>query len=67
MSEEEVGIVRRAFEAVVRKAKPDFATVNAIFDPDHELVSVISAVEGRSYGGAHGFREWAGRHRRDLG
>ena len=49
MSEENVELVRRAFEAGIRKPKPDFATVNALFDPDHELISFTSRVEGRSY------------------
>lgn len=58
MSRENVEIVRRAFLAALRKPEPDFETVNALFDPDHELVSLISAVEGRSFVGARGFREW---------
>ncbi len=60
MSEENVEIVRRAFEAAWRRPKPDFATVNALFHPDHELFSLASRVEGGSHRGAQGFREFLG-------
>jgi ketosteroid isomerase-like protein len=52
-----VEIARRAYEAAIRKPKPDFATVNALFDPAHELHSVMD-LEGRTRVGAQGFREW---------
>jgi ketosteroid isomerase-like protein len=58
MSEENVEIVRRAFAAGTQRPKPDFETVNRLFHPDHELVSFTSGVEGRSFRGARGFREW---------
>lgn len=58
MSQENVEIVRRAFEAANRKPKPDFATVNALFHPDHELVSLVRFRTGDSLRGAQGFREW---------
>ena len=38
MSQENVEIARRAFEAAVRKPKPDFATLSELFHPDHKLV-----------------------------
>jgi ketosteroid isomerase-like protein len=53
-----VDTVRRAYEAAIRKPKPDFATMNAIYDPDHEFVSRITAVEGHSFRGARGFGDW---------
>ncbi len=58
MSQQNVEVVRRAFEAATRKPKPDFATVNALYHPDHVLVAGISNVEGSSFRGAQGFREW---------
>jgi ketosteroid isomerase-like protein len=62
--EEHVELVRRAFEAVFRRPEPDFETVNALFDPDHEFVSPTSELEGRSWRGVAGFREfletWSG-------
>ena len=69
MSRENVEIVRRAVQAAYRRPKPDFDTINALFHPDHVLVAAISGVEGRSYQGAKGFRDylremddvWAGR------
>jgi ketosteroid isomerase-like protein len=57
MSYENVEIARRAIEAVVRTPKPDFAAVNTLFDPDHELVS-LTTLRGPAMRGAHGFREW---------
>jgi len=49
MSQANVEIVRRAYEAVIRKPKPDFATINDLYHPDHELISLISLPEGGSH------------------
>jgi hypothetical protein len=57
MSEENVEIARRAMTAAFQRPKPDFATVNALYHPDHELISGLSDVEGRSFPGIRGFRE----------
>jgi ketosteroid isomerase-like protein len=61
VSQENVEIVRRAHEAGNSKPKPDFATLNALFHPDHEFVARITAVEGQSFSGAQGFREFGAR------
>jgi ketosteroid isomerase-like protein len=53
-----VEIVRRAAEAVMRRPKPDFATINALFHPDHEFVSILAGLDGRAFRGASGFREY---------
>ena len=59
MSEQDiVAIARRAYEAGTRQPKPDLAAVNALYDPDHELVTPLSRLEGTSFRGAAGFREW---------
>lgn len=58
MSLENPEIVRRACTAALRRPKSDFATVNAFYHPEHELVALTSAVEGRSFRGAVGFSEW---------
>ena len=55
MSQENVEIVRRAVTASSAKP-PDFATVNALYHPDHVLTSDWG-VEGRTYLGARGFAE----------
>ena len=57
MSQENVEIARRAFEAAGRQPKPDFDTVNALFHPDHELVSLVSFRRGELQG-AEGFRDF---------
>jgi ketosteroid isomerase-like protein len=58
VSRDNVEIVRHAYAAAFRKPKPDFATVNALYHPDHELVTPLSRLEGTTYSGAAGFREW---------
>jgi ketosteroid isomerase-like protein len=58
MSEENVEIVRRAFEALYRKPEPDLATMNALFDPDHEFISRSADLEGGSHRGMRGYRDW---------
>jgi ketosteroid isomerase-like protein len=58
MSQETVELVRRAVAAIFRRPKPDFATVNALYHPEHEQISIASRVEGESgLRGARGFRE----------
>ena len=63
--DEIVEIARRAYEAGTRQPKPDFATVNALYHPDHELVTPLSRLEGASYSGKAGFGEWLGSRPED--
>jgi ketosteroid isomerase-like protein len=58
MSQENVGIVRRGIEAAYRRPKPDFATMNELFHPDHEFISLLDALEGGKRVGARGYRAW---------
>jgi ketosteroid isomerase-like protein len=58
MSQENVDIARRACEAAWRRPSPDIDTINALAHPDHELVTPESLVEGGSYRGAKGYRDW---------
>ena len=60
MSQEKLETARRAWEAANERPKPDFATVNALYHPDHELVAVTDSLEGGTRLGAQGFREWLG-------
>jgi ketosteroid isomerase-like protein len=55
MSQENVEIVRTAVAASTAKP-PDFATINALYHPDHVLTSDWG-VEGRTYDGMRGFAE----------
>ncbi|MDQ2675878.1 MAG: hypothetical protein M3Y34_03635 [Actinomycetota bacterium] len=59
MSQENVEIVTRAIAAAIARPKPDYATLNELYSPDHVLVPVGAASgveeEGR---GAEGFRIW---------
>jgi ketosteroid isomerase-like protein len=59
LSQENVELVRRAVEAAIQR-RPDWATVNALFDPQHELVQLTGFVdkeEGTGFGAA-GFQDW---------
>jgi ketosteroid isomerase-like protein len=59
MSPANVEIVRRGIEAAIRRPEPDFATMNALYHPDHEFISVVnSTLEGGSHRGMSGYREW---------
>jgi ketosteroid isomerase-like protein len=62
MSEENVEIVRRAFEAAFGRP-PDWPTVNALFDREHELTSLIDRLErgGASSKGMTGWDSWRAR------
>ena len=42
MSQENLDLVVRAMEAVLRRPKPDFETVNALYHPDHVLVPLAA-------------------------
>jgi ketosteroid isomerase-like protein len=60
MSEENVEIARAAIEAVLRRPKPDYEAMNALFHPDHEYLSAVErGFGGGSHRGAQGYREWA--------
>ena len=58
MWEAHVEIARRAIESARRKPKPDFDTLNSLFHPDHEFISLIRFRRGKSLRGTDGFREW---------
>ena len=51
-------LARRAFGAANRQPKPDYEVVNALYHPDHEFVAQLTDVEGTTFRGAQGFREW---------
>ena len=57
MSRENVDIARRAHDAAARRPKPDFATVNALYHPDHEFLSLVTFRQS-ALTGARGFREF---------
>ena len=59
MSQENVEIVMRALHAVAQRPRPDFDTINALYHPDHVLVSVAANAlgEGEAKGG-QGFKAW---------
>jgi len=42
-------------QAAIRRPEPDYATLNELYDPHHELVSRMSELEGGGHRGARGF------------
>jgi ketosteroid isomerase-like protein len=57
MSQENVQIVRRAFEAATRKPEPDLETLSELAHPDHEMTTDYGAMGGDSFFGIEGFRK----------
>jgi ketosteroid isomerase-like protein len=58
MSQENLEIARAALKAVFHRPKPDYETMNVLFHPEHEYLSLLRMVEGGSRRGAQGYREW---------
>jgi ketosteroid isomerase-like protein len=59
MSRENLELVVRASRAAIRRPKPDFETVNALYHPDHVLVSVMATKLGEGEAvGARGYKAW---------
>jgi ketosteroid isomerase-like protein len=56
MSKENVGIVRRVFEAATRKP-PDAEALDRLVHPDHRMTSDYGAMGGEEYVGMGGFRQ----------
>jgi ketosteroid isomerase-like protein len=59
MSQEDVDLVVRALEAVARRPRPDFETINQLFHPDHVLVPIeATKLGGSEVEGASGYKRW---------
>ena len=59
MSRDNIRLVLRATEAVYRRPKPDFETINELFHADHVLVSAWTTAFGEAEAtGALGFKRW---------
>ena len=56
MSQENVEIVRRAFEAAGRP-EPDLQTLSELAHPEHEMTTDYGALGGDSFLGVEGFRK----------
>jgi ketosteroid isomerase-like protein len=57
MSQENMEIVRRAFEAATRRPQPDLQTLTELAHPDHEITTDYGAMGGDSFVGIEGFRK----------
>lgn len=61
MSQESIDLVTRALEAVYRRPKPDFDTINALYHPEHVLASVMSTSLGEEERvGVRGYQDFLG-------
>lgn len=53
-----IAIATRAAEAASQTPRPDFEAINALYHPDHEFSSALSELEGQSFHGISGYRQW---------
>jgi ketosteroid isomerase-like protein len=59
MSQENLDLVVRAIQAASKRPDPDFKTVNALYHPDHVLVSLVANTLGEGEAkGAAGYKAW---------
>lgn len=58
MSREELELVARAVRAANARPKPDFATMNEVFHPDHVFVPVTEQLDAQEYQGARGYQQF---------
>jgi ketosteroid isomerase-like protein len=56
MSQESLALVRAALEAAAKRPKPDYATINTLYHPEHVFVPV--AVEKVEAKGVAGYEAW---------
>ena len=57
MSQENLELVARAMRAATARPKPDFATMNAVFHPDHVLVP-LTTFDAPEVRGARGYQTY---------
>jgi ketosteroid isomerase-like protein len=57
MSQENLELVTRAMRAATTRPKPDFATMNAVFHPDHVLVP-LTTLDTDEVRGARGYQAY---------
>ena len=58
MSKEELELVTRAIRATSARPKPDFATINEVFHPDHVMVPTFGQLESEEFHGARGSQQF---------
>jgi ketosteroid isomerase-like protein len=64
MSQEELELVTRGVRAANARPKPDFATINEVFHPDHVFVPATGQIDATEYQGARGYQQFL---RQELG
>jgi ketosteroid isomerase-like protein len=62
MSREDLDLVRRAVRAAEARPKPDFATINEVFHPDHVFVPLLGQLEGEVFRGGRGYQQFLQEH-----
>jgi ketosteroid isomerase-like protein len=58
MSREDIELATRAIRAVAARPKPDFETMNEVFDPDHVYVPTTRAIDAEEYRGGRGYQQF---------
>jgi ketosteroid isomerase-like protein len=58
MSKEDLTVAMAAYTAATARPKPDFETVNRLFDPEHILVPLTAQIDTRDFQGASAFVEF---------
>jgi ketosteroid isomerase-like protein len=58
MSRDDLKLAMEAYAAATARPKPDFETVNRLFDPEHILVPLTAQVDTRDFEGASAFNEF---------
>ena len=58
MSQADRETALEAYTAATARPKPDFETINRLFDPEHVFVPLTAQVDTREFHGAAGFREF---------
>ena len=67
MSREEIELVTRAVRAAIARPKPDFATINEVFHPDHVFVPATGPIDTTEYQGARGYRQFLRQELSNIG
>lgn len=58
MSQENLELAMKAIRATTARPKPDFATMNEVFHPDHTFVPILGQIEEAEFRGGRGYQQF---------
>jgi len=67
MSQEDLELATRAIRAATARPKPDFATMNEVFDPDHVFVPASRPIDTAEFSGGSGYRQFLQEEAGNIG